>query len=249
MTEFREPLKLADRCVKNTTYPLLKLMADEDTKDSKVDDKVASQIRELQLDLNAARSMMRSVTGDRPISVKMCADLSFTTTAATVYSTVATLVPGLAFGFTSFAAIMDEYRTTHVKIMVQVGPRVNIASPMIYPRWSMAIDFANNTACTSITDNLSHAHCMWGVMNTNGALGWPAAMDRNGLHTMSVKIPPGPLVDVGIVSELMGGVWVPSGDSAAIVAYLLPYFESGGGLSQFTLQGAIEYTVEWRARG
>lgn len=244
-------LAMAAKSVAHPQYQLLKLLKDEksDCKMTESKDKVSSQLYDLQKDLAAAKSLMRSALKDRPITVKMCADFSFTTTAATVYNTVANLVPGLAFGFSSFAALFDEYKTTHIKFMVQVGPRVNIAQPMIYPRWTIAVDFAVNTAATSIVDNMQQSHVLLGVMNTNGALTYPNSMTESGLRTLSVSIPPGPMADVGIVSDLMSGIWVPASDSSAIVAYALPYFESGGGLSQFTLQGIIEYTVAWRLRG
>jgi len=192
---------------------------------------------------------MRTALRGKAIKVKMCADYAFTTVAATDYTTVKNMVPGSGFGFSSFAAVFDEYKCTHVKLIVSVGPRVNIAAPIIFPRWSLAIDFANNTAATGVPDNMSHEHVMLGVYNTNGALTWPNSFTESGFRAMSFPIPSGQMADVGIVSELMAGLWCPASDNAVIVGYVLPYFENGGGLSQFSLTGLIEYTVEWRCRG
>jgi len=243
-------MRMAEKCVKHPSFPLLRMMTESKSSEGDFKDaKVEALLVELKTDLAAAKQMMRSALRDKPITVKMCADFTFTTVAATVYNTVANLVPGLAYGFGSFAAVFDEYKCTHVKFLVQVGPRVNIAQPMIYPRWILTVDFANNTALTSIVAGMAQSHVMLGVMNTNGALTYPNSMTESGLRSLNVKIPSGVMADVGIVSDLMSGLWVPTADGAAIVAYALPYFESGGGLSQFTLTGVIEYTVEWRCRG
>jgi len=242
----RKAMRRMTRCMANPHFKVLSMLKDADSKfDAK--SKIDSEVLELKEDLEIAREMMRAALGNKPITVMLYERYTVQSAAATAYSTVKNLVPGNGGQFSSFAALFDEYKCRKIKTPIKAVPVVNSAQTAA-PMWLVAYDWAVAGALTSITSGMAQTNHVFGIVDLGGNQ-TILATSKSGFFHLDASIPPGVLADVGIITDLMSGMWVPTSDAAAIVGYMKPYVEAATGAGVIGLTGVIGYEVEFRCRG
>jgi len=245
----RKALARVARCIANPHYKVLSMLKDvPDSKFDGKDSKLDKAVLDLKDDLLAAREMMRAALGNKPITVKIYERYNAVSGVATAFSTVKNLVPGGAGQFSSFAALFDEYKAVAVTTVLRATPQVNSAQT-VAPMWIACYDWGVAGALTSITSGLSQTNHMYGIIDLGGNQTMIPNGNKHGFAELDARIPEGVMADVGIITDLMSGLWVPTSDNAAIVGYMKPYIDAAGGAGVTSLTGFIGYEVEFRCRG
>jgi len=243
----RKALKRIGRCLASPHYKVLSMLKDVPESKFSKDSKIDAGVLELKDELLAAREMLRAALGNKPIKVMLYERYIGQSAAATVFSSVKNLVPGNGGQFASFAALFDEYKCVAIKAPLKVFPVVN-SSQAIAPMWVVAYDWGVSGALSGITAGFTQTDHIYGIVDlgTNQTI---TATSKSGFFHLNASIPKGILADVGIITDLMSGMWVPTSDSAAIVGYMKPYIEAAGGAGVTSITGVIGYEVEFRCRG
>jgi len=252
--EVRTATAMVAKVLEHKLYPLAKMMMDKksDSKDMVVvhspkDEKMDPTIELLISQLETARGMVRGILGNRPITIMLYERYTVAGTANAAYNTVKTLVPGNSTQFATFAAVFDEYKCTEMKTTIKAVPTVNGTQTGL-AMWVVAYDWGVAGALGSIPSAFTQPNKVFGDINFASAQ-VTISTTASGFHHLNAKIPAGPMADVGIITDLMSGIWVPTSDAGAIVGYLKPYVEATGTLGVVALNGVIGYVTEFRCRG
>jgi len=172
----------------------------------------------------------------------------------TAYGTVLTLTPGTAVEFSSLAALFDDWRTTHIDVCCKVMPTTtnstsgSLTGTGVAPGNAILVyDPVDNTSISSAQMGLNYQQStgVWSVIAPGN--GYPAAYTRNGFQEFHVKIP-APVVDPGILSDLLDSNWVSTKDTGVIVGYLKPYVDVMGAATYCVFEVFLRYHCEFRSR-
>jgi len=170
----------------------------------------------------------------------------------TALGTVITLTPGTAGEFASYAALFDDVRTTHVEVFVKIFQTTTnsvtgtLQGSLQAPGDAILVyDPVDNTSFSSIQAGLNYQQStgVWsmlaGVVNL--------ATTRNGFQHLKAKIP-APVVDPGILTDLLDSNWVSTKDTAVVVGYLKAYATAPGAAQYLVIQTYLRYHCEFRSR-
>ncbi len=200
-----------------------------------------------------ARSMSSHLkVGSKPIRVRLVSNFTLTSAAATALTQVQALTPYGASDFSSFAALYDLYRTTAITVYWQCNASGNINGNVTY---AIAFDPSNIGAYSSTADVMTaEQHVGPALLQGTGlnASSLPTTVSERhpGYFKFPVKIK---TQKVGIrndstASNAVGGSWVGTSDTTAVVGWLKPYVPSAGGALTTSLQCYVAYDVEFMAR-
>jgi hypothetical protein len=172
--------------------------------------------------------------------------------ANTANAYVVTLTPGTSPEFASFAGIFDDWRTTHVEAFTSVGFTVTasginstVQNPVCHA--GFFYDPVDNTALVGVSDAMDYNHSISPVKMGYDGVNSPVGETKSGLWSIKVKIP-APVVDPGILSDLLDSNWVSTKDTAVIVGYWKGYIEAAGALTSSTAATFFRFTCEFRSR-
>jgi len=174
------------------------------------------------------------------------------TAANTANAYVVTLTPGSCPEFNSFSALFDDWRTTHVEAFTSVGFTVTasginstVQNPLCHA--GFAYDPVDNTALVGVSDAMDYNHSIGPVKMGYDGVNTPVAISKSGMFSVKAKIP-APVVDPGILSDLLDSNWVSTKDNAVIVGYWKGYVEAAGALTSSTAAHFFRFTCEFRSR-
>lgn len=172
--------------------------------------------------------------------------------ANTARASTDTLIPGASAEFASFAGMFDDYRTTHVELHYAVGCSLTatgainaVQVPLGFT--GMVYDPVDNTNLVSVLDAMDYDHRIAPVKLGYDAVNTPQAISKNGTLNLKVKIP-APVVDPGILSDLLDSNWVSTKDTGVIVGYVKRYCEAVGPSTSSSDVVFARFFVEFRSR-
>jgi hypothetical protein len=167
-------------------------------------------------------------------------------------ASVFTLTPGTSAEFAGFAGLYDDWRTTHVEFFMAVGFTVTasgIPSSVLNSLcfYGGVYDPVDSTALVGVSDAMDYDHRMSPMKAGYDAVNSPNDISKGGLHSVKCKIP-APVVDPGILSDLLDSNWVSTKDTAVLVGYFKTYVEAAGALTSSTTAAFARFHVEFRSR-
>jgi len=183
----------------------------------------------------------------KAVKVKLVGSYALVSSAATALSQVQALSPIAVSDYASFAAVYDLWRVKHIRIRFRLGSSGAIAGSA---DGAVAWDPSNLGAYASVSDVLTAQHhfgpiCLLGSQATYAGT---ASVNGTGFHEFGF-----PLVDQRITNDssaasAVGGGWVGTSDTTAIVGWVKPYINSLGGSLTSTLTMYVIYDVEFKSR-
>lgn len=191
----------------------------------------------------------------KPLNIKVtiiAQVLSGPTAANTALNAVHTLTPGSSGEFASFAALFDDWRTTHVEVHHAVGFTVQStgANSVVNNKlctYAWAYDPVDNTALASTGDAMDYDARMAPMLAGYDGVNTPGDFNKTGFHQLRVKIP-APVVDPGILSDLLDSNWVSVKDTAVIVGYGKVWVDPAGAATSSSAVTYYRFTCEFRSR-
>jgi hypothetical protein len=185
--------------------------------------------------------------GLKPITVKLVARYDLIGSAASVLNQVQPVSPIAVADFNSFAALYDLQRTKSLRVHFCVLSSAAIAG---FSTYGLAWDPSNLGAYNSLPDLLT-AQVKRGPYLIGGgtATREPSlSCSETGFHSMNVSLPMNKITGDTATSNLVGGAWVATSNTTALVGWIKPYIESFGPSVSATLTMFIEYHVEFKSR-
>jgi hypothetical protein len=204
-----------------------------------------------------AMGLFRAVgkAGSKGGEVKTILNLnsSFTTTAATNYSTVINVVPGSCIEYGQFQALFDEVivDSGHIDFAVTNNVAFTTLNGLIRSCW--CFDPADSTALTSLSAGLQHSQSFQFTTPVGTGAAWqqvathPEPVNRNGYFRFSWKTPKGVARSVALTT-LFGHEWDSTIDSNAVYGYLKPWIPTAGATGTWILDYSIHLNVRFRCR-
>jgi hypothetical protein len=162
------------------------------------------------------------------------------------------LTPGTSSEFAGFAGLYDDWRTTHLEFFIAVGFSVTASGINTTVQNQLCFigavyDPVDNTALISVVDAMDYDHRIGPFKAGYDGVNSPNDISKGGLHSLKCKIP-APVVDPGILSDLLDSNWVSTKDTAVVVGYIKAYCEAAGALTSSTISGFVRFHVEFRSR-
>lgn len=201
-----------------------------------------------------ARSMSSHLkgVGSKPIRVRLVSNFTLTSAAATALTQVQALSPVGASDFSSFAALYDLYRTVGITIFWQANASGNINGNVTY---GFAFDPSNIGAYASTSDVMTaEQHVGPALLQGTGlnasTLGTTTSQNHPGYCKFPVKIKTQKygLRNDSTASNAVGGSWVGTSDTTAVVGWFKPFIPSAGGALTTSVQCFVAYDVEFMSR-
>lgn len=172
------------------------------------------------------------------------AEITMTSAANTAYTTVASLFPLNQTEAKTFASVYDAART--VSFRWYAAPSLVVTASGV-PQNTQT---TTHTACAYDPANSGTYSSVTGVLAAASHIG-PYAMaaipfncQQPTIKWKTVKIPK-PVVDPGLVTDLLDSNWVGSSDTSVLVGYLKPYFEAAGAATSAQMVHFVIYTMEF----
>lgn len=158
----------------------------------------------------------------------------------TALVTASALQPSSGAGWSSIAALYDEFRCMGIDFYTKVvtGTSATVDAGVL------AFDPLTSGNLGSVVEGLEHKHKV-GPLSINDTTYQPS-VTASGFHHWRAKL--APAFVSGASNDIIGGSWYSTGTSSAIVGYLKPYIEnsSAGTVYQVTY---LSYDMEFRYRG
>jgi hypothetical protein len=225
------------------------IQEEEDAKTAAEAKATATSVPNQLMTLKKALGNLRGGKGLKPIRTKLGYHFGVSGVAGVAFTTVQNLNPGAASGFNSFAAVYDEVRVRGIRVgfktyLIAGAP----AGAGLDAHGVLAFDPATSGALGSIAEAMEFAHHTEpiGVTCFGGQAPFPGRVEWAYLNAKTSV----PIIESGITADLVGGGWFPcSNSSSAIIGYLKPYVEVGGGAVQFRVSYIVYFDVEFRVRG
>jgi len=180
-----------------------------------------------------------------PVRVRLVGEYAATSAAATALTSVQALSPISVSDYSSFAAVYDLWRVQHVKVHVRCGSSgaINGAAD-----WGLAWDPVNIGPYTGVGDIMTaKSHIGPFVIGGTIVLS-PSSYTKSGFHELSAKLIPTRVTNDSTAANAVGGGWVGSSDTTAVIGWLKPYVGSLGAGVTSTLVYYVTYDVEFKSR-
>jgi hypothetical protein len=166
----------------------------------------------------------------------------------TALSSVSTLTPLNLSECKTFALVYDIARCTAIEVegffMTTNASGVPTGAAVVC-HGAFAYDPANAAAYASVANVLSAKRHVGPMPMSTNLIGGPVLTGHNSTKCV-VKVPP--VVDPGLVTDLLGSNWVGATDTSVIVGYLKPYVEAAGASTQTVITYFIKYFMEFAFR-
>jgi len=167
-------------------------------------------------------------------------------------SAVITLTPGSTPEFVNFANTFDDWRTTHIEVFHAVGFTVQAtgANSVVNNKlcmYALVYDPVDGTAVASVTDAMDYDHRLAPLKAGYDGVNSPGDIVKGGMHHAKWRIP-APVVDPGILSDLLDSNWVSTKDTSVIVGYLKTWVDAAGAATASSTSTYIRYHCEFRSR-
>jgi hypothetical protein len=174
------------------------------------------------------------------------------TAANTSMNAVITLTPGSCTEFANLANLFDDWRTTHIEVFhgigfttTATGGVVSVQRPLCM--YALVYDPVDLTALVGVADAMDYDHRMAPLKAGYDSVNAPSDFVKGGMHHEKWKIP-APVVDPGILSDLLDSNWVSTKDTSVIVGYLKLWTDAAGAATSSSAATYIRYHVEFRSR-
>lgn len=167
--------------------------------------------------------------------------------ANTAYSTAKNLQPKNVQDWSSIVNLFDSCRCLGVRLHHRFWIAGGTASSATIALW--AFDPGTSAALTSVVDGLTHEYNSGPIsVGNNYGTAVPNSTTSTGMLP-SWRAKTAPNFESGLTSDLVGSNYFPAtGSVAAIVGYLMPYFEAGGSGVVVESTVFIGYELEFRYR-
>jgi hypothetical protein len=180
--------------------------------------------------------------------------VQFVSAANTAFNTVSTLTPLAASEATTYSIVYDTARCRGfwLKLYGQVTTTANgVPTNAINTTTvqGLAYDASNNGSYASVEATLI-AENHWGPYCPNALPqqytggGYGSGMPGKWSY---VKIPK-PVVDPGLVTDLLDSNWVSSKDTGVVVGYLKPYLTAAGAATSSVMNVFVIFDMEFTSR-
>jgi len=195
-----------------------------------------------------------NTSGTRNFRAAFMGSINTISSIGTANGTVITLTPGTSSTFSSYAGIYDDWRTLRIDVWVKVmATTTNSTSGSLTGTGNapgnaiVVYDPVDVTSLSSVGAGMNYQQStgLWSVVAPGN--GYPAAYTRNGFQMFHIKIP-APVVDPGILTDLLDSNWVSTKDTGVIVGYLKPYVDVLGAATYSVVCYFYRYHCEFRSR-
>jgi len=189
----------------------------------------------------------------KPIRVRCPIRGSISGSANTVLNTVTVLKPLASLDAMNFAKVFDVARCVGFDLYVScytLNSTNAPAAPLVAPvALSIAYDPVDATANSiGVENSLAAAQHMGPYMVTDqSGASVPDPVNNGGNWKRHFKIP-APVVDPGILTDLLGSNWVSATDTNVVVGYLKPYVDALGTIVHALLDYFVVYHMEFKSR-
>jgi hypothetical protein len=175
-----------------------------------------------------------------------------TSSADTPISAVQSLKPSNTTEWSDASALFDEARCVGFTFFVMCGIAGGNGSAAGTSA-GFAFDPINNTAYSAIAEMIVVEHGISPILlqqTTSTPSSWGAAgpVTKTGYLKWGAKVSPGPTLNPGTSTEIVGGSWFGIQDSGPIVGYLKPFVEQAGGTATTWYRALVVYHMEFRTR-
>lgn len=195
------------------------------------------------------QSLLKRAARIAGVRVRVPAAVVTATSAAnTAFTTVQNLTPVAAPDAVTYAGVYDICRTIGFEV---------ILIPFVTTTVSGAPTNAGAVACGALAYDSANAGAystLAEVLGSNQYLGpWAHVIGplfdghKGGIIKAKWRVPR-PVVDPGLVTDLLDSNWVATSDTSVLVGYLKPYLEAAGGALSTVLRIYVIYDMEFRAR-
>ncbi len=181
-----------------------------------------------------------------PVVVNLAAAYVTTSAAATALSAVQALSPIGVADYSSFAALFDLWRVRGITVHFRL---TGSATPAGSGAWALAFDPSNVGSYSGVDDVLTAQHhagpMVFGIKSTT----FPEPMNHSGYYRLKLALPvESRVTNDGAAANAVGGGWVGTSNTTAVVGWLKPYVNSWGPAITSTIEYYVVYEVEFKAR-
>jgi hypothetical protein len=183
----------------------------------------------------------------KPIKVKLVARYTLSSNAATPLSQVLALSPIGVTDFSSYAAVYDLVRTIKIRVHFCV-----LASGAVsgFSQYAVAWDPSNIGSYSSVSDVLTaQVHQGPFLIGGGTATREPSlSMTPSGFRIIEAKLPVNKITNDSTASNIIGGAWMGTSNTTAVVGWIKPYIDSFGAGITSTMDMYVQYYVEFKSR-
>lgn len=191
-------------------------------------------------------ALSRHIKSRDPIRVRLVGWYVLNSSAATALTQVQALSPVAVADFSSFAALYDMWRVRHVTFIFRGSSSATITGSA---DWGLAFDPSNLGAYNSLADLMTAKNHAGPFVLSGGLQNMsPQTTTKTGFHTLSAKLEPQRVTNDGTADNAVGGGWVGTSDTTAIVAWAKPYIPSLGAGIVGSISLYVMYDTEFKAR-
>lgn len=191
-------------------------------------------------------------SGAKPVNVRLVANYELAGSANTALDTVQALSPIAVQDFSSFASLYDLQRTKAMTIYWRTASSSQINGAVA---GGFAFDPSNVGTYASLPDVLTAQQhvgpiLMSGTSIDVSSLGTTSSSTHPGYHRFDVHLSTGKnkITNDSTASNAVGGGYVGTSDTTAIVGWIKPYIQPMGASVSSSLSMYVVYDVEFSSR-
>jgi len=194
---------------------------------------------------------MKSVAGKKGkggvgnvVMTRLVAKYSTVSAAGAAITSVQALSPLGVQDFSSYAALYDLVRVKKVEVMVRLESGVLNGSL----DYAVAFDPSNLGAYASVADVLTARHHVGPLIAYGTVSVGTASVNKTGFQRFTARLEQERVTNDGTAANAVGGGWIGTSDTTAVVGWLKPYVSAAGGAIVQTLFYYVVYDVEFKSR-